>query len=280
MSTLSDAIKQVMQTSGHTALSVENVRTLDGSGAFGRQPAARFILLTAARSGVTSRLTNLGEGTPEVAQLFHRFIRHTGFDPAIATEILSAYAEALGWNPANCQFNYQPSDNAPRPASLAGLKSGEPTTENANDNTDQDKATAEEPAEEYVSQSANAHNGDEDRSEAHLTIDEKIGLLNSRLETEHENESILGVKILDAEIIDITPRSLIVNAQLRRTAPMCSATLNYAIFDAGNHLLIAGAGALHSSTAPPFHPLTFEIPLFTLQSPPSVLPHRILLFLS
>ena len=53
-------------------------------------------------------------------------------------------------------------------------------------------------------------------------------MLNSRLVIEHENEPVLGVSILEAEVADISPRGLRLNAVLRRTTPMSSASLNYA----------------------------------------------------
>lgn len=155
-------------------------------------------------------------------------------------------------------------DEAAEPAAYYAPVKAE-NKENDN-NTNEDEAAKE----------TRSDNNDDTR---HLTVAEKIALLNSRLTIEHENEPVLGVSIMEAEVADISPRGLRMNAVLRRTTPMSSASLNYALFDSDNHLITAGVGAMHTPTAPAFHPLSFEIPTFMLpESYP--IPARILLFLS
>lgn len=283
MNQLAKAIEKVMHASGSPVLTVKDVRTLDGLDAFNHLPSARFILLTAVRSGVAARMAALGENSPETQRLLQRFITHTGFAPDQAIPILEAYACAIG-----LQLKITSEEKR---LSLRGLKERnfipDITAEEAGDE-------ATEPAADYApvkaenQENCNNPNEDEsakedrcDKNEAtrHLTVTEKIALLNSRLTIEHENEPALGVSIMEAEVADISPRGLRLNALLRRTTPMSSASLNYALFDSDNHLITAGVGAMHTSTAPAFHPLSFDIPSFMLPES-SPIPARILLFLS
>lgn len=283
MNQLAKAIEKVMHASGSPVLTVKDVRTLDGLDAFHHLPSARFILLTAVRSGVAARMAALGENSPETRRLLERFITHTGFASEHAIPVLEAYACAIG-----LQLKITPEEKRlslkdlkerdsihDRTAEEAGDEAAEPAAyyapvkaenkENGN-NTNEDEAAKE----------TRSDNNDDTR---HLTVAEKIALLNSHLTTEHENEPVLGVSILEAEVADISPRGLRLNAVLRRTTPMSSASLNYALFDSDNHLITAGVGAMHTPTAPAFHPLSFEIPSFMLpESYP--IPARILLFLS
>lgn len=283
MNQLAKAIEKVMRASGSPVLTVKDARTLDGLGAFDHMPSARFILLTAVRSGVAARMAALGENSPETQRLLERFITHTGFSPDQAIPVLEAYACAIG-----LQLKITPEEKRlslkdlkernsihDRTAEEAGDEAAEPAAyyapvkaenkENGN-NTNEDEAAKE----------TRSDNNDDTR---HLTVAEKIALLNSRLTIEHENEPVLGVSIMEAEVADISPRGLRMNAVLRRTTPMSSASLNYALFDSDNHLITAGVGAMHPPTAPAFHPLSFEIPSFMLpESYP--IPARILLFLS
>lgn len=283
MNQLAKAIEKVMHASGSPVLTVKDVRTLDGLDAFNHLPSARFILLTAVRSGVAARMAALGENSPETQRLLERFITHTGFASEHAIPVLEAYACAIG-----LQLKITPEEKRlslkdlkerdsihDRTAEEAGDEAAEPAAyyapvkaenkENGN-NTNEDEAAKE----------TRSDNNDDTR---HLTVAEKIALLNSRLTIEHENESVLGVSIMEAEVADISPRGLRLNAVLRRTTPMSSASLNYALFDSDNHLITAGVGAMHTPTAPAFHPLSFEIPSFMLpESYP--IPARILLFLS
>ena len=283
MNQLAKAIEKVMHASGSPVLTVKDVRTLDGLDAFHHLPSARFILLTAVRSGVAARMAALGENSPETQRLLERFITHTGFSPDQAIPVLKAYACAIG-----LQLKITPEEKR---LSLKDLKERnsihDRTAEEAGDE-------AAEPAAYYAPVKAenkeNGNNTNEDEAAKetrsdnnydtrHLTVAEKITLLNSRLTIEHENESVLGVSIMEAEVADISPRGLRLNAVLRRTTPMSSASLNYALFDSDNHLITAGVGAMHTPTAPAFHPLSFEIPTFMLpESYP--IPARILLFLS
>lgn len=283
MNQLAKAIKKVMHASGSPVLTVKDVRTLDGLDAFHHLPSARFILLTAVRSGVAARMAALGETSPETQRLIERFFTHTGFAPEQAIPVLEAYACAIG-----LQLKITPEEKRlslkdlkernsihDRTAEEAGDEAAEPAAdyapvkaenkENGN-NTNEDEAAKE----------TRSDNNDDTR---HLTVAEKIALLNSHLTIEHENEPVLGVSIMEAEVADISPRGLRMNAVLRRTTPMSSASLNYALFDSDNHLITAGVGAMHTPTAPAFHPLSFEIPSFMLpESYP--IPARILLFLS
>lgn len=283
MNQLAKAIEKVMHASGSPVLTVKDVRTLDGLDAFNHLPSARFILLTAVRSGVAARMAALGENSPETQRLLERFITHTGFSPDQAIPVLEAYACAIG-----LQLKITPEEKRlslkdlkerdsihDRTAEEAGDEAAEPAAyyapvkaenkENGN-NTNEDEAAKE----------TRSDNNDDTR---HLTVAEKIALLNSHLTIEHENEPVLGVSIMEAEVADISPRGLRLNAVLRRTTPMSSASLNYALFDSDNHLITAGVGAMHTPTAPAFHPLSFEIPSFMLpESYP--IPARILLFLS
>lgn len=283
MNQLAKAIEKVMHASGSPVLTVKDVRTLDGLDAFNHLPSARFILLTAVRSGVAARMAALGENSPETQRLLERFITHTGFASEHAIPVLEAYACAIG-----LQLKITPEEKRlslkdlkerdsihDRTAEEAGDEAAEPAAdyapvkaenkENGN-NTNEDEAAKE----------TRSDNNDDTR---HLTVAEKIALLNSHLTIEHENEPVLGVSIMEAEVADISPRGLRMNAVLRRTTPMSSASLNYALFDSDNHLITAGVGAMHTPTAPAFHPLSFEIPSFMLpESYP--IPARILLFLS
>lgn len=283
MNQLAKAIEKVMHASGSPVLTVKDVRTLDGLDAFNHLTSARFILLTAVRSGVAARMAALGENSPETQRLLQRFITHTGFASDQAIPVLEAYACAIG-----LQLKITPEEKRlslkdlkerdsihDRTAEEAGDEAAEPAAyyapvkaenkENGN-NTNEDEAAKE----------TRSDNNDDTR---HLTVAEKIALLNSRLTIEHENEPVLGVSIMEAEVADISPRGLRLNAVLRRTTPMSSASLNYALFDSDNHLITAGVGAMHTPTAPAFHPLSFEIPSFMLpESYP--IPVRILLFLS
>lgn len=283
MNQLAKVIEKVMHASGSPVLTVKDVRTLDGLDAFNHLPSARFILLTAVRSGVAARMAALGENSPETQRLLQRFITHTGFASDQAIPVLEAYACAIG-----LQLKITPEEKRlslkdlkvrdsihDRTAEEAGDEAAEPAAyyapvkaenkENGN-NTNEDEAAKE----------TRSDNNDDTR---HLTVAEKIALLNSRLTIEHENEPVLGVSIMEAEVADISPRGLRMNAVLRRTTPMSSASLNYALFDSDNHLITAGVGAMHTPTAPAFHPLSFEIPSFMLpESYP--IPARILLFLS
>lgn len=283
MNQLAKAIEKVMHASGSPALTVKDARTLDGLDAFDHMPSARFILLTAVRSGVAARMAALGENSPETQRLLERFITHTGFSPDQAIPVLEAYACAIG-----LQLKITPEEKRlslkdlkernsihDRTAEEAGDEAAEPAAyyapvkaenkENGN-NTNEDEAAKE----------TRSDNNDDTR---HLTVAEKIALLNSRLTIEHENEPVLGVSIVEAEVADISPRGLRLNAVLRRTTPMSSASLNYALFDSDNHLITAGVGAMHTPTAPAFHPLSFEIPSFMLPESYHI-PARILLFLS
>lgn len=283
MNQLAKAIEKVMHASGSPVLTVKDVRTLDGLDAFNHLPSARFILLTAVRSGVAARMAALGENSPETQRLLQRFITHTGFASDQAIPVLEAYACAIG-----LQLKITPEEKRlslkdlkernsihDRTAEEAGDEAAEPAAyyapvkaenkENGN-NTNEDEAAKE----------TRSDNNDDTR---HLTVAEKIALLNSRLTIEHENEPVLGVSIMEAEVADISPRGLRMNAVLRRTTPMSSASLNYALFDSDNHLITAGVGAMHTPTAPAFHPLSFEIPSFMLPES-TQLPARILLFLS
>lgn len=283
MNQLAKAIEKVMHASGSPVLTVKDVRTLDGLDAFNHLPSARFILLTAVRSGVAARMAALGENSPETQRLLQRFITHTGFASDQAIPVLEAYACAIG-----LQLKITPEEKRlslkdlkerdsihDRTAEEAGDEAAEPAAyyapvkaenkENGN-NTNEDEAAKE----------TRSDNNDDTR---HLTVAEKIAMLNSRLTIEHENEPVLGVSIMEAEVADISPRGLRMNAVLRRTTPMSSASLNYALFDSDNHLITAGVGAMHTPTAPAFHPLSFEIPSFMLpESYP--IPALILLFLS
>lgn len=283
MNQLAKAIEKVMHASGSPVLTVKDVRTLDGLDAFNHLPSARFILLTAVRSGVAARMAALGENSPETRRLLERFITHTGFASEHAIPVLEAYACAIG-----LQLKITPEEKRlslkdlkerdsihDRTAEEAGDEAAEPAAyyapvkaenkENGN-NTNEDEAAKE----------TRSDNNDDTR---HLTVAEKIALLNSRLTIEHENEPVLGVSIMEAEVADISPRGLRMNAVLRRTTPMSSASLNYALFDSDNHLITAGVGAIHTPTAPAFHPLSFDIPAFMLPESNPV-PARILLFLS
>ena len=283
MNQLAKAIEKVMHASGSPVLTVKDVRTLDGLDAFNHLPSARFILLTAVRSGVAARMAALGENSPETRRLLERFITHTGFASEHAIPVLEAYACAIG-----LQLKITPEEKRlslkdlkerdsihDRTAEEAGDEAAEPAAyyapvkaenkENGN-NTNEDEAAKE----------TSSDNNDDTR---HLTVAEKIALLNSRLTIEHENEPMLGVSIMEAEVADISPRGLRLNAVLRRTTPMSSASLNYALFDSDNHLITAGVGAMHTPTAPAFHPLSFDIPAFMLPEFYPI-PVRILLFLS
>lgn len=283
MNQLAKAIEKVMHASGSPVLTVKDVRTLDGLDAFHHLPSARFILLTAVRSGVAARMAALGENSPETQRLLERFITHTGFAPEQAIPVIEAYACAIG-----LQLNITPEEKR---LSLKDLKE----RNSIPDRTAEEAADeAAEPAADYAPVKAenqgNGNNPNEDEAEKkntcdnpeyprHLTVAEKIALLNSHLTIEHENEQVLGVSIMEAEVADISPRGLRLNAVLRRTTPMSSASLNYALFDSDNHLLTAGVGAMHAPTAPAFHPLSFDIPSFMLPES-SPFPSRILLFLS
>ena len=283
MNQLAKAIEKVMHASGSPVLTVKDVRTLDGLDAFNHLPSARFILLPAVRSGVAARMAALGENSPETQRLLQRFITHTGFASDQAIPVLEAYACAIG-----LQLKITPEEKRlslkdlkernsihDRTAEEAGDEAAEPAAYYAPvkaENKENDNNTNEDEA----AKETRSDNNDDTR---HLTVAEKIALLNSRLTIEHENEPVLGVSIMEAEVADISPRGLRMNAVLRRTTPMSSASLNYALFDSDNHLITAGVGAMHTPTAPAFHPLSFEIPTFMLpESYP--IPARILLFLS
>ena len=283
MNQLAKAIEKVMHASGSPVLTVKDVRTLDGLDAFNHLPSARFILLTAVRSGVAARMAALGENSPETQRLLQRFITHTGFASDQAIPVLEAYACAIG-----LQLKITPEEKRlslkdlkernsihDRTAEEAGDEAAEPAAYYAPvkaENKENGKNTNEDEA----AKETRSDNNDDTR---HLTVAEKIALLNSRLTIEHENESVLGVSIMEAEVADISPRGLRMNAVLRRTTPMSSASLNYALFDSDNHLITAGVGAMHTPTAPAFHPLSFDIPSFMLpESYP--IPALILLFLS
>lgn len=283
MNQLAKAIEKVMHASGSPVLTVKDVRTLDGLDAFHHLPSARFILLTAVRSGVAARMAALGENSPETQRLLQRFITHTGFASDQAIPVLEAYACAIG-----LQLKITPEEKRlslkdlkernsihDRTAEEAGDEAAEPAAYYAPvkaENKENDNNTNEDEA----AKETRSDNNDDTR---HLTVAEKIALLNSRLTIEHENEPVLGVSIMEAEVADISPRGLRMNAVLRRTTPMSSASLNYALFDSDNHLITAGVGAMHTPTAPAFHPLSFDIPSFMLpESYP--IPARILLFLS
>lgn len=287
MNQLAKAIEKVMHASGSPVLTVKDVRTLDGLDAFHHLPSARFILLTAVRSGVAARMAALGETSPETQRLLERFITHTGFAPEQAIPVLEAYACAIGW-----KQKIMPEEKR---LSLRDLKKRNSIPDISEEQTCTEAA---EPAANYAPAKAenqeNGNNPNEDESAKkaakektcdnpddirHLTVAEKIALLNSHLTIEHENESVLGVSIQEAEVADISPRGLRLNAVLRRTTPMSSASLNYALFDSDNHLLTSGVGAMHAPTAPAFHPLSFDIPSFMLPES-SPIPSRILLFLS
>ena len=254
MNQLAKAIEKVMHASGSPVLTVKDVRTLDGLDAFNHLPSARFILLTAVRSGVAARMAALGENSPETQRLLQRFITHTGFASDQAIPVLEAYACAIG-----LQLKITPEEKR---LSLKDLKERDSihdrTAEEAGDE-------AAEPAADYApvkaenQENCNNPNEDENAKKAakeefcndpeytrHLTVAEKIALLNSRLTIEHENEPVLGVSIMEAEVADISPRGLRLNAVLRRTTPMSSASLNYALFDSDNHLITAGVGAMHT----------------------------------
>lgn len=283
MNQLAKAIEKVMHASGSPVLTVKDVRTLDGLDAFNHLTSARFILLTAVRSGVAARMAALGENSPETQRLLQRFITHTGFASDQAIPVLEAYACAIG-----LQLKITPEEKRlslkdlkernsihDRTAEEAGDEAAEPAAYYAPvkaENKENDNNTNEDEA----AKETRSDNNDDTR---HLTVAEKIALLNSRLTIEHENEPVLGVSIMEAEVADISPRGLRLNAVLRRTTPMSSASLNYALFDSDNHLITAGVGAMHTPTAPALHPLSFEIPSFMLpESYP--IPARILLFLS
>lgn len=283
MNQLAKAIEKVMHASGSPVLTVKDVRTLDGLDAFNHLPSARFILLTAVRSGVAARMAALGENSPETQRLLQRFITHTGFAPDQAIPILEAYACAIG-----LQLKITPEEKR---LSLRGLKernfipditaeeAGDEATEPAADYAPvkaENQENCNNPNEDEIAKETTSANNDDTR---HLTVAEKISLLNSHLTIEHENEPVLGVSIIEAEVADISPRGLRLNALLRRTTPMSSASLNYALLDSDNHLITAGVGAMHTSTAPAFHPLSFDIPSFMLPES-SPIPARILLFLS
>lgn len=283
MNQLAKAIEKVMHASGSPVLTVKDVRTLDGLDAFNHLPSARFILLTAVRSGVAARMAALGENSPETQRLLERFITHTGFAPEQAIPVLEAYACAIG-----LQLKITSEETR---LSLRGLKERDSfpgTTAEQRGNNAAEPAVDYAPVKTENKENGNNPNEDEtakeetcDKNEAtrHLTVTEKIALLNSRITIEHENEPALGVSIMEAGVADISPRGLRLNAVLRRTTPMSSASLNYALFDSDNHLITAGVGAMHTPTAPAFHPLSFEIPSFMLpESYP--IPARILLFLS
>lgn len=288
MNQLAKAIEKVMHASGSPVLTVKDVRTLDGLDAFNHLPSARFILLTAVRSGVAARMAALGENSPETQRLLQRFITHTGFAPDQAIPIFEAYACAIG-----LQLKITPEEKR---LSLRELKERDSIPHATAEDTGGNEAT--EPAADYApvkaenQENCNNPNEDENAKKAakeefcndpeytrHLTVAEKISLLNSHLTIEHENEPVLGVSIIEAEVADISPRGLRLNAVLRRTTPMSSASLNYALFDSDNHLITAGVGAMHTSTAPAIHPLSFDIPSFMLPDS-SPIPARILLFLS
>ncbi len=283
MNQLAKAIEKVMHASGSPVLTVKDVRTLDGLDAFNHLTSARFILLTAVRSGVAARMAALGENSPETQRLLQRFITHTGFASDQAIPVLEAYACAIG-----LQLKITPEEKRlslkdlkernsihDRTAEEAGDEAAEPAAYYAPvkaENKENDNNTNEDEA----AKETRSDNNDDTR---HLTVAEKIALLNSRLTIEHENEPVLGVSIMEAEVADISPRGLRLNAVLRRTTPMSSASLNYALFDSDNHLITAGVVAMHTPTAPALHPLSFEIPSFMLpESYP--IPARILLFLS
>ena len=283
MNQLAKAIEKVMHASGSPVLTVKDVRTLDGLDAFNHLPSARFILLTAVRSGVAARMAALGENSPETRRLLERFITHTGFASDQAIPVLEAYACAIG-----LQLKITPEEKRlslkdlkernsihDRTAEEAGDEAAEPAAYYAPVNAE-NKENGNNTNEDEAAKETRSDNNDDTR---HLTVAEKIALLNSRLTIEHENEPVLGVSIMEAEVADISPRGLRMNAVLRRTTPMSSASLNYALFDSDNHLITAGVGAMHTPTAPAFHPLSFEIPSFMLpESYP--IPARILLFLS
>lgn len=282
MNQLAKAIEKVMHASGSPVLTVKDVRTLDGLDAFHHLPSARFILLTAVRSGVAARMAALGENSPETQRLLERFITHTGFSPEHAYPVLEAYACALGWTQKVMPEERRMSLRSLKEVEAIHATTAEADGEAAEPATDytpvkaEDQETDNNPNEEEAAKETTCNNNDDTR---HLTVAEKIAMLNSRLVIEHENEPVLGVSILEAEVADISPRGLRLNAVLRRTTPMSSASLNYALFDSDNHLLAAGVGAIHLSTAPAFHPLSFDIPAFMLpESYP--IPARILLFLS
>lgn len=287
MNQLAKAIEKVMHASGSPVVTVKDVRTLDGLDAFHHLPSARFILLTAVRSGVAARMAALGENSPETQHLLERFITHTGFAPEQAIPVLEAYACALGWK--------QKIMSEEKQLSLRDLKKRNSIPDRTAEEAD-DEAT--EPAADYApvkaenQENGNYPNEDESAKKAakektcdnpadtrHMTVAEKIVLLNSHLTIEHENEPVLGVSIQEAEVADISPRGLRLNAVLRRTTPTSSASLNYALFNSDNHLITAGVGAMHAPTAPAFHPLSFDIPSFMLPES-SPIPSRILLFLS
>lgn len=283
MNQLAKAIEKVMHASGSPVLTVKDVRTLDGLDAFNHLPSARFILLTAVRSGVAARMAALGENSPETQRLLQRFVTHTGFAPEQAIPVLEAYACAIG-----LQVRITSEEKR---LSLRDLKERDSTPRATAEGTANEAA---EPAADYASvrtenqgnsirptdyETANKETCDKTEDIRHLTVAEKIELLNSRLVIEHENEPVLGVSILEAGVTDISPRGLRLNAVLRRTTPMSSASLNYALFDSDNHLITAGVGAMHTPTAPAFHPLSFDIPSFMLPES-SPIPARILLFLS
>lgn len=283
MNQLAKVIEKVMHASGSPVLTVKDVRTLDGLDAFNHLPSARFILLTAVRSGVAARMAALGENSPETQRLLQRFITHTGFASDQAIPVLEAYACAIG-----LQLKITPEEKRlslkdlkerdsihDRTAEEAGDEAAEPAADYAPVKAE-NQETDNNPNEEEAAKETTCDSNDDTR---HLTVAEKIALLNSHLTIEHENEPVLGVSILEAEVADISPRGLRLNAVLRRTTPMSSASLNYALFDSDNHLITAGVGAIHAPTAPAFHPLSFEIPSFMLpESYP--IPSRILLFLS
>ena len=283
MNQLAKAIEKVMHASGSPVLTVKDVRTLDGLDAFNHLPSARFILLTAVRSGVAARMAALGENSPETQRLLQRFITHTGFASDQAIPVLEAYACAIG-----LQLKITPEEKRlslkdlkernsihDRTAEEAGDEAAEPAAYYAPVKAE-NKENGNKTNEDEAAKETRSDNNDDTR---HLTVAEKIALLNSRLTIEHENESVLGVSIMEAEVADISPRGLRMNAVLRRTTPMSSASLNYALFDSDNHLITAGVGAMHTPTAPAFHPLSFDIPSFMLpESYP--IPALILLFLS
>ena len=232
--------------------------------------AVCFAWATALEAGAIERFSAFDRWSASAEEVAESFAKGFAFREAVVGEIFCSLADALGW-PINQRYlshrrHYLPQapDNVTDSAGECAGDSAEVEVVNEAD------AVAAEPAEAY---------GPVNPLERwrRSSNEERLTRMRRLVSIDREKERARGVHIDSFTLTDCTFRGLTATATLRRTDPMGSANLMYAVY-AGERLLVTGVGATMTATNASIVPASFQIQFDPLNLHAEEIPTAILIF--
>lgn len=107
--------------------------------------------------------------------------------------------------------------------------------------------------------SPNSANGPSQSIAVARTETDLVTHLNNHIEINREKEPHRGVTVEMPCVADTSARTIKLTATLKRTHPLCSATLNYALRTDDGTIITTGIAAVMTATAPSILPISVDL---------------------